>query len=95
MASTQGKGQETMVFRFILYSVIAYLVIGFIKKLIGAAGEKQRAAARQRRPGKSRSAALMVRCAACGTFIEESRAILAGGSDFCSTACAHRAAQRA
>ena len=84
-----------MLFRFILYSVIAYLVIGFIKRLIGAAGDRQRAAAGQSQPKKSRSAALMVRCAFCGTFIEESRAILAGGSDFCSTACANRAAQRA
>ena len=93
MASQEGKGQETMLLRFIFYSVIAYMVISFIKKLIGAANAKQRTASSGRR--RATSAALMVRCAACNTFIEESRALQIGGSIFCSNACANRAARPA
>ena len=83
-----------MLLRFILYSLIAYLVIGFIKKLLRGAGDKTRATggARKTTTRKTSSAALMVRCVACGTFIAESRAIMVGTSGFCSNACANRAA---
>jgi hypothetical protein len=90
-----GKRREPMLLRFLLYSLIAYLVIGFIKKLVRGMNDRQNPANGQRsRPGKSASA-LMVRCAGCGTFIAESRAIIVGTSEFCSNACARRAAQRA
>lgn len=91
--SKEREEQSPMLLRFILYSLIAYLVIGFIKKLLRGAGDKTRATGARKTPTRrAASAALMVRCSACGTFIAESRAIMVGASGFCSNACANRAA---
>lgn len=97
MAEQEGQGRETMLLRFVLYSIIAWLVIGFIKKLLRGVQQKPAAAGRQAAPPPRpvATAALMVRCAACGTFIAESRAIIISGDGFCSQSCASGASHNA
>ena len=69
--------------RLIFYSIIAYVVIRFIRKFLGV------------RPSGSRSGlhvagtrtSQMVRCESCGTFVTETRALVVGNKEFCSKAC--------
>jgi hypothetical protein len=89
----------SMLLKFILYSVIAYLVIRFIRSFIsGAAGSKLHASAgtRQtpRREPRKKVASTMIRCASCGTFITENSALQAGSDIYCSNPCAKIGAQR-
>jgi hypothetical protein len=93
---TKGRGQ--MLLKFILFSVIAYFLIRFVRGLLsGFAGSPANAGQGKapRRGGQSsNTAALMIRCAACGTFITETRAVLSGSHVFCSNSCAKAGSQR-
>ncbi|MBI3651199.1 MAG: hypothetical protein HY231_09155 [Acidobacteria bacterium] len=88
-----------MLLKFLLFSVIAYVVIRFVRGLmIGLNGQPKVAKAGagqtpRQRPQRA-SAALMIRCAACGTFITESSAVLSGSHVFCSDSCAKIPMQR-
>ena len=76
-----------MLLRFISYCILAYLVLRFIRWLLAPS---------PRRPaqgGRSRSAP-MVRCEACGMFVTQSSALVAGGRDFCSRQCLEQRARR-
>ena len=76
--------------QFIIYSIVAYAVLRFIKSLLGGPSSKAGANARARRGSRLRKAksATMVRCENCGTFITESSALMIAGKGFCSEACA-------
>ena len=74
--------------RFILYSILAYLVLRFVRRLLTPApGRGKRAAS-----GGARSAQ-MIRCESCGMFITQKSALLVGGREFCSKACAQKASR--
>jgi len=69
--------------RFIIYSILAYLILRFVRKLLAPApGARAR-----RSPNETRSAR-MVRCENCGTFVTQSSALLVAGREFCSRDCA-------
>jgi formylmethanofuran dehydrogenase subunit E len=70
-------------FRFILYTIIAYIVIGFVRKLFTGGYSRKR----QRSPRQPRTSQ-MVRCETCGTYVAENRALLLGEKGFCSRTCA-------
>jgi hypothetical protein len=89
----QDRGEKLI--KFIIYSVIAYFVISFIKNLIGASKSPPRKAAQPGAASRSKDDALMIRCAACGTFITQGSAIAIGNNQFCSNACAGVRAQKA
>ncbi len=74
-----------MFFRFIFYCILAYLVFRFVRRLLSPRS-RQRSTAGTRRA----TSAQMIRCENCGMFITQSSAILAGGRDFCSRACAQK-----
>jgi|SRR5687768_16199279 hypothetical protein len=89
----------SMLLKFILYSVIAYLVIRLVRSFIsGAKGAKlpASAGARQttRREPRKKVASTMIRCASCGTFITENSALQSGSDIYCSNPCAKIGAQR-
>ena len=65
-----------MLIRFVLYSLIAYLVISFVRKLLSPA-----------KPARTRSAN-MVRCERCGVFVTQSSALMISGRSYCSSVCA-------
>ena len=74
-------------FQFIFYIVVAYLVLGFVRRLLAgkprSAGSEHRTAA-----GRTSNSSRLIRCAACGVFITERSAMIVGQSGFCSKACA-------
>jgi hypothetical protein len=77
-----------MFFRFIFYTILAYIALRFVRWLISSSS--QRTFQSSKREGRT---AQMIRCRRCGMFITQSSAILAGGQEFCSDVCA-RAANR-
>ncbi len=84
---------SSMLLKFILYSVIAYLVIRFVRSFInGAKGAKLHASAEARQTPRQKPrkkvASTMIRCASCSTFITENSAMQSGSRIFCSVACA-------
>lgn len=85
---------------FIIYWRLRPYMLG-VRRFIGVVREvnRMRAAARgemPREPAPRRSAAAaadkLVRCAACGTWAAESRAVNLGGATYCSHACLERSA---
>jgi|ERR1051325_10278508 hypothetical protein len=89
----EDEGRGLMLLRFILFSVIAYFLIRFFRGLMsGMTGTNSPADAGRgkapRQTPRAASSALMIRCAACGTFITESSAVLAGSRVYCSNSCA-------
>jgi hypothetical protein len=89
----------SMLLRFILYSVIAYLVIRLVRNFISAAkGAKLHASAEARQTPRQeprkKVASTMIRCASCGTFITENSAMPSGNRIYCSTACTKIGTQR-
>ncbi|MFP5264183.1 MAG: PP0621 family protein [Blastocatellia bacterium] len=80
-----------MLFKFILYCVLAYLTLRFIRWVLRPARPSP---ARGRGAPRARSSQ-MVRCDVCGMFITKSSALMVGGSDFCSRACYERKVHRA
>ncbi len=93
MSKLQERGEKLI--KFIIYSVIAYFVISFIKSLLGAAKSSPQTTAKSASTSRSKDNSLMIRCAACGTFITQSSAIALGNNQFCSNACAGVRAQKA
>jgi hypothetical protein len=74
-----------MLFRFILFLVLAYTVLRAIRWLIGPSSSTgRRVAARDPRP------AHMIRCARCGMFVTQKSALALGGREFCSKSCAEQ-----
>ena len=69
--------------RIIFYSIIAYFVIGFIRKFVGGRSPDSR----RRLHVAGNKTSRMVRCESCGTFVAETRALVVGNKDFCSPAC--------
>jgi len=73
----------SMWLRFIIYSILAYLILRFVRKLLAPApGPSSR-----RSPSDTRSAR-MIRCDNCGMFVTQSSALLVAGREFCSRDCA-------
>ncbi|HWP42117.1 MAG TPA: PP0621 family protein [Blastocatellia bacterium] len=82
-----------MVFRFILYTLIAYLALTLLRRLVTAAAPSARPPKKNARARDSRQrSARLVRCARCGMFVAESSALLVKGAEFCSRACAEKEA---
>ncbi|MEW6130740.1 MAG: PP0621 family protein [Acidobacteriota bacterium] len=82
----QERGEKLI--RFIIYSVIAYFVIRFVKRLFKASTANVGSTAKPKSSAQSKDDSLMIRCAACGTFITQGSAIAIGSARFCSSACA-------
>src|SRR2546426_845749 len=74
-----------MLLRFIIYTILAYLVLRLVRKLLGPSQRNTRASRRSAR------SAQMIRCESCGMFITQSSALMVGGREFCSKSCAQRA----
>jgi hypothetical protein len=84
-----------MFLRFLLYSVIAYFVIRFVRSFIsGAKGAKLASGQATGQKSRKTVAATMIRCDSCGTFITESSAMHTGNHLFCSNSCAKTGIQR-
>src|SRR5437667_11887041 len=76
---------RTMFFRFIIYSILAYLAIRFIRRLLSPARPRgPRVATRAGGPAQ------LIRCQNCGMFVTQTSALLVGGREFCSRACAQK-----
>jgi hypothetical protein len=84
-----------MFLKFLLYSVIAYFVIRFVRSFISGTKSAKIASgqAAGQKPRKT-VAATMIRCDSCGTFITENSAMHAGNRLFCSNSCAKIGIQR-
>ena len=74
-----------MFLRFIIYSVLTYLVIRFVRRLLSS-GPRRQSRVRPREAGSAQ----MIRCESCGMFITQSSALLVGGREFCSKPCAQK-----
>jgi hypothetical protein len=84
----QDERSGAMFLRFILYSVIAYFVIRFVRSFIsGAKGAKLASGQTVGQQPRKKVAATMIRCESCGTFITENSALQAGNRLFCSNSC--------
>jgi hypothetical protein len=91
----QNERIGSMFLRFILYSVIAYFVIRFIKSFISGASRVKPVSGPDARQGVRKTvAATMIRCESCGTFITENSALHSGNQLFCSNSCAKVGVQR-
>jgi len=81
-----------VVFRFIIYTLLIYFGLWLIRRLVSAmapATPTRREARRPRAGPATRSkTSRLVRCARCGMFIAESKALLVEDAGFCSRACA-------
>jgi hypothetical protein len=81
-----------MVFRFIIYTLLIYLGLWLIRRLVSsmAPATPTRRDSRRARAGPSARSktSRLVRCARCGMFIAESKALLVEDAGFCSRACA-------
>jgi hypothetical protein len=89
-----------------LFAAVAFMVywrlrpyLRGVRRFLGVLREvnRMRSAARgemPREPAQRRSAAAdkLVRCASCGTWAAESRAVSLGGATYCSHACLERSA---
>jgi hypothetical protein len=84
-----------MFLKFLLYSVIAYFVIRFVRSFISGAKSTKTASGQTvgQKPRKT-VAATMIRCDSCGTFITENSAMHTGSRFFCSNSCAKIGIQR-
>ncbi len=72
-----------MLFRFILFLVLAYTVLRVVRWLINPSSSAgRRVAARGPRPSH------MIRCATCGMFVTQKSALALEGREFCSKSCA-------
>jgi hypothetical protein len=77
--------RRIMFFKFIVYCILAYLAIRFVRKLLSPPVRgSSRATPREPTPSH------MIRCENCGMFITQTSALLVGGREFCSSACAHK-----
>ena len=74
--------------RLITYFIAGYLIWKFLKWLVTPAKRKNGSNVRNDSRGKSR---LLIKCAACGTFITEARALMVRGRAYCSATCASAA----
>jgi hypothetical protein len=81
-----------IVLKFLLYSVIAYFVIRFVRSFFS--GAKNAKLATGQASSRKKVAATMIRCDSCGTFITESSALTSGNHLFCSNSCAKVGIQR-
>lgn len=77
-----------MLFRFILFLVLAYAVLRVVRWLIKPSSSARVAS---RGPGPSH----MIRCATCGMFVTQKSALALGGREFCSKSCAEQRVHRA
>ncbi len=77
---------EQMFFRFIVYCVLAYVALRFVRRLLSPprSGGGSRAVKREAVPAQ------MIRCENCGMFITQSSALLVAGREFCSKSCAQK-----
>jgi hypothetical protein len=77
---------EQMFFRFILYCVLAYFALRFVRRLLSPPRSVggSRAAKREAVPAQ------MIRCENCGMFITQTSALLVAGREFCSKSCAQK-----
>lgn len=93
----EQEGRGLMVLRFILFSIIAYFLIRFVRGMKSGLANSQANAGQKKAPERkpdTASSALMIRCAACGTYITERSAVLSGSHVFCSNSCAKVGIQR-
>lgn len=76
--------RKTMFFRFIVYCILAYLAIRFVRRLLSPPVRGSSRAPREPTPSH------MIRCENCGMFITQTSALLVGGREFCSRSCAQK-----
>lgn len=74
-----------MLLRFILFLVLAYVVLRAIRWLANSSPSASRRVASSR-PRASQ----MIRCATCGVFVTQKSALSLGGGDYCSKSCAEQ-----
>jgi|SRR6266705_61577 len=72
--------------KFIVYCVLAYLALRFVRRLLSPPRSVggSRAAKREAVPAQ------MIRCENCGMFITQTSALLVAGREFCSKSCAQK-----
>jgi hypothetical protein len=72
--------------KFILYCIVAYLALRFVRRLLSPlrSGGGSRAAKREAVPAQ------MIRCENCGMFITQTSSLLVAGREFCSKSCAQK-----
>jgi hypothetical protein len=75
--------------QLILLLMLAYLVLGLVKQFLRSlglmsSGERRRGERTSRRLSSFRT----VKCAHCGTYVAERRALLVGKQGYCSASCA-------
>lgn len=76
-------------FRIILYIVLAYMVLRFVRRVLTPSRAASRTyRRRQARPRQNVISSRTVRCENCGMFITEKSALIVGGTEFCSKGCA-------
>ena len=72
-----------MLFRFILYMVLAYTALRVVRWLINPSSSMAR-----RVSARGARSSQMIRCARCGMFVTQKSALALGGREFCSKSCA-------
>src|SRR5687768_11172153 len=73
----------TMFFRFIIYCLLAYIVLRFVRRLLSPVRPPRVAS-------RNGGAAQLIRCQNCGMFVTQTSALLVGGREFCSRSCAQK-----
>jgi hypothetical protein len=79
-------------FKFIVYCLIAYIVVRFVGRLLD---RELRGHRRGRGEPRSFKTSATAKCETCGTYVPESRAITFGGKSFCSPNCLSQKARKA
>ncbi len=80
--------------RFIIYAVIAYLLLRFVRRFLRTLPAyvspdiDPRANDRKKNPSQGREYSSMVRCEICGMYVDQNRAFSVEERKFCSKACA-------
>ena len=80
--------------RFIIYSIIAYLLLRFIRRVfralpVSVAQNIDREANNQKKnPIGSNDYAPTVKCEVCGMYVAQNTALLTGERRYCSKSCA-------
>ncbi len=84
-ATFRLSGFRKMFFRFLIYSVLAYLALRFVRRLLSPTSAR-----RSRTIRREAGPAQMIRCESCGMFITQTSALLIRGREFCSKSCAQK-----
>jgi hypothetical protein len=83
-----------LIIRLIAYSIITYLLLSFVRRVL----DRSLSASRHRPvsgrpPARPVKSSVMVRCESCGTFVTRELTLSLGGKTFCSSACLEQKAR--